>query len=144
MRTTVSLLALAGLALGAEEAPDLDAMVFDAQQYAMEVAIRIEALEAALRQASGSRAASFLVLLEDPEADIRLTALQWLARRPETAYQALSAALTDESSVIREAALSILRDRGLESADLQELREAMEQQDRPSVERLLLRIPPPE
>jgi hypothetical protein len=85
----------------------------------------VGALDALLREASrdDSPAMSDLLrrLLELPSAHLRITALHWLAARPDVAADALARALRDGDGTVRTVAIQLLFERGVSDEDLAQL-----------------------
>jgi hypothetical protein len=85
----------------------------------------VGALDTLLREASrdDSAAMSDLLtrLLELPSPQLRITALHWLAARPDVAADALARALRDGDGMVRTVATQLLFERGVSDEDLAQL-----------------------
>jgi hypothetical protein len=86
----------------------------------------IAALDSALGEASRVRGPQMshilLRFLELPDPSLRITALHWLAARPDIAEEVLTKALTDDNGLVRTVALQILFERGASDEELAALR----------------------
>jgi len=98
-----------------------------------DTARQIETLEAILQEASQIRSPevsrALLRLMDAPSYSIRITALNWLAARPDVAEEALAIALKDGDRLVRIVAEQLLIERGATPQDLQDLKASLGKTD---------------
>jgi hypothetical protein len=76
-------------------------------------------------------------LLADPEPSVRITALHWLAGRPEAMIDAIGTALRDSDYLVQSVAVQIVLDHGVEDWAVEEVRDAAQVGDEATVRHML-------
>lgn len=111
----------------------------DIETRMLKAALEIEALEENFRDRSAAAASPGLLqdLLADSEPGVRITTLQWLARTPEVAVDALLTALMDSDALMQKVAIQLILEHGVDDRQVEKVMAAAEVEDEAALRRTL-------